>query len=120
VRIADLAKNLLHLAGLDNRDGRRIVYTGLRPGERLHEQLLAPDEQTRPTVIPKVRLVLTNGDCAGAVSARLEDWESAFPDGDDDRAFASLRNLFPGLNGAGPAVQDVEPTASPVDVTERQ
>jgi FlaA1/EpsC-like NDP-sugar epimerase len=100
-----LAKNLLHLAGLDNRDGRRIVYTGLRPGERLHEQLLAPDEQTRATTIPKVRLVLTNGDCGEALSMRLVDWVTAFRDGDDARVVAALIELFPGLRGSHAFVQ---------------
>ncbi len=101
VRIEDLAKNLLHLAGLDNRDGGRIVYTGLRPGERLHEQLLSPDEQTRPTAIPKVRLVFTDGGCGGTtMSSRVEAWEHALRDGNDSDVAASLRKLFPDLDRA--------------------
>jgi FlaA1/EpsC-like NDP-sugar epimerase len=98
VRIDDLAKNLLHLAGIDNRDGGRIVYTGLRPGERLHEHLLSPDEQTRPTAIPKVRLVLTNGDSRGTVCQGLEEWEQAFRHGGDNDVLASLKVRFPGLD----------------------
>jgi FlaA1/EpsC-like NDP-sugar epimerase len=100
VRIADLAKNLLHLAGLDGREGRNIVYTGLRPGERLHEQLLSPDEQTCPTAIPKVRLVYTTGDCDGTLCKRLEVWERAFRHGGDHEVLASLKAQFPGLDGS--------------------
>ena len=66
------------------------MYTGLRPGERLHEHLLSPDEQTRPTAIPKVRLVLTNGDSRGTVCQGLEEWEQAFRHGGDNEVLASL------------------------------
>ncbi len=56
VKILDLARNLLDLSGIRHGDGR-IVYTGLRPGERLHEELVAPDEITEETAHPKVRVV---------------------------------------------------------------
>ena len=120
VRIADLAKNLLHLSGVDNRDGGGIVYTGLRPGERLHEQLLSPDEQTSPTAIPKVRLVFTNGDARGSVRKRVEQWERAFREGRDHVAAESLNRMFPDLDVVCPALpesqerltsRDLSPTA---------
>jgi FlaA1/EpsC-like NDP-sugar epimerase len=106
VRIEDLAKNLLHLAGLDDSHGGRIVYTGLRPGERLHEQLLAPDEQTTPTAIPKVRLVFANGDFGGAVCQGIEGWERAFRNGAGNEVLVSLKTLFPGLDGSDPAAHE--------------
>jgi FlaA1/EpsC-like NDP-sugar epimerase len=108
VRITHLARNLLQLAGLDSTSGDRIVYTGLRPGERLHEELVAPEEKTRPTAIQKVRLVLTNGDCRGAVGTRVQDWESAFQSDDDEAVFSALRQLFPSLNNADPAIDFAE------------
>lgn len=115
VCIADLAKNLLHLSGLDDRAGHRIVYTGLRPGERLHEQLLAPDEQTHATAIPKVRVVLTNGDSRGQASNRAEEWECAFRDGGDLEVFASLRALFPNLDNPSSAAPEVPAAVFPQD-----
>jgi len=45
VKILDLARDMI-----------RIVYTGLRPGEKLFEELLADDEHTRPTPHPKLRI----------------------------------------------------------------
>jgi len=65
VRILDLARNLLELSGARGTDEDRIVFTGLRPGERLHEALTAPHEQTLRTAHPKVRIVTTS--CARAV-----------------------------------------------------
>jgi FlaA1/EpsC-like NDP-sugar epimerase len=57
VRIVDLAENLLRLSGAAVNGGERIVFTGLRPGEKLHEELVAPEEETVLTGLPKVRLV---------------------------------------------------------------
>jgi FlaA1/EpsC-like NDP-sugar epimerase len=57
VRIADLARDMIKLSGLQEEE-ISIVYTGLRPGEKLYEELLAHDEQTLPTPHPKLRIAL--------------------------------------------------------------
>ncbi|MBY0484031.1 nucleoside-diphosphate sugar epimerase/dehydratase [Nitrosomonas sp.] len=55
VRIVDLANDLIHLSGL-GEDDIRIIFTGLRPGEKLHEELLATSENTFPTPHQKLRI----------------------------------------------------------------
>ena len=55
VKIVDLARDMIRLSELSESD-IRIVYTGLRPGEKLFEELLADDEHTRPTPHPKLRI----------------------------------------------------------------
>jgi FlaA1/EpsC-like NDP-sugar epimerase len=55
VKIADLARELIHLSGLSEED-IKIEYTGLRPGEKLYEELLADSEHTLPTQHPKLRI----------------------------------------------------------------
>jgi len=55
VKIADLARDMIRLSGF-TEDDIRIVYTGLRPGEKLFEELLADGEQTLPTPHPKLRI----------------------------------------------------------------
>ncbi len=55
VKIADLARDMIRLSGFDDND-IKIVYTGLRPGEKLYEEVLAADENSLPTPHPKLRI----------------------------------------------------------------
>jgi FlaA1/EpsC-like NDP-sugar epimerase len=55
VKIVDVARDMIRLSDLSENE-IRIVYTGLRPGEKLFEELLADDEHTRPTPHPKLRI----------------------------------------------------------------
>ncbi len=54
IRIVDLAKDLVELSGLKLGRDIEIVYTGLRPGEKLHEELFTRDEQRTATVYEKI------------------------------------------------------------------
>jgi FlaA1/EpsC-like NDP-sugar epimerase len=54
VRIVDLAKDLLRLSGLPEH-AIEVTFTGVRPGEKLFEELYFEDEETLPTTHPKLR-----------------------------------------------------------------
>ncbi len=57
VKIADLAQDMIRLSGLRQED-IEIVFTGLRPGEKLYEELLADDEHTLATPHEKLRIAV--------------------------------------------------------------
>ena len=56
VRIYDLAKNMIKLSGLRYPEDINIKITGLRPGEKLYEELLANGENTMPTYNKKIMI----------------------------------------------------------------
>jgi len=56
VKIIDLAKKMIKLSGLDPETDIQIKFTGLRPGEKLYEELLNNQENTLPTYHPKIMI----------------------------------------------------------------
>ncbi|MGE5383972.1 MAG: polysaccharide biosynthesis protein [Omnitrophica WOR_2 bacterium] len=56
VKIADLAFNMIRLSGLEPNKDIKIIYTGLRPGEKLYEELLYDKEKGQPTHHPKISI----------------------------------------------------------------
>ena len=61
VRIADLAANMIRLSGREVGVDAEIVFTGLRPGEKLHEELIIEGEDVTPTSHPKIRKLVGDG-----------------------------------------------------------
>ena len=59
IKILDLAKDMIGLSGL-HKDEIKIKFTGLRPGEKLFEELLADHELTKPTIHKKIRIAATS------------------------------------------------------------
>ncbi len=56
VKIKDLANQMIRLSGLVPEKDIKVVFTGLRPGEKLYEELLTNNENTLPTHHPKIKI----------------------------------------------------------------
>jgi FlaA1/EpsC-like NDP-sugar epimerase len=92
VKIVDLARTMIGLAGRSQED-IRIEFTGLRPGEKLYEELLASSDTSVPTDIPSLRVAkltrLSNID-ATRVLENMLGWEIS-----DEAVKPRLRRLVP-------------------------
>lgn len=76
IRIADLARRMIELAGLREGEDIKIQYTGLRPGEKLFEEVLSNNENTLPTPHEKIRIAKVREydyEVACRVVCRLEE-----------------------------------------------
>jgi FlaA1/EpsC-like NDP-sugar epimerase len=73
VKIVDLAKNLIHLSGKELGVDAEIVFTGLRPGEKLHEELIIEGEDVSGTTHPKVMKLIGSEKMPPSWSKRLEE-----------------------------------------------
>ncbi|WCO03086.1 polysaccharide biosynthesis protein [Psychroserpens ponticola] len=71
VKIHDLAKNMIILSGLRYPEDIDIKITGLRPGEKIYEELLADGEKTRPTYHEKIMIAKTIAIDADDVSEKI-------------------------------------------------
>ena len=97
VSIESLARSLIRSRGLEPGREIKIVYTGLRPGESLTEDLLAPDEGWRPTQSPAVREVLSPSPLAGGgVGWLVERIHTLLEHGERDELVSLLRGTVTG------------------------
>ena len=112
VRIIDLAHDMIRLSGTDP-DRIAIVFTGLRPGEKLFEELLTAEEATLPTTHPKLRIALARAANLDAVGQMVAWCERDRP-ATDAEVRARLKTWIPEyMPPAGAPVQPI-PTR-PVD-----
>jgi FlaA1/EpsC-like NDP-sugar epimerase len=73
VKIVDLAKKMIRLAGYIPEVDIKIEYTGLRPGEKLYEELLNQKETTQPTYHSKIMIAAVQQYNYDTVSAQVEE-----------------------------------------------
>ena len=76
IRIADLARDMIHLSGF-SEDEIKIEFTGLRPGEKLFEELLTDSEHTLPTPHSKLRIAQAEPSPEAEWQQALDDWLNA-------------------------------------------
>ena len=96
VKVVDLARNMIVLSGLVPDQDIQIVYSGLRPGEKLYEELFEKTEQVEPTAYAKIRRAVN---VSAAQSDRLDraiaNLETAVSHGDDDELIRRLHEAVP-------------------------
>ena len=93
VKIADLARDMIRLSGFDENE-IKIVYTGLRPGEKLFEEVLAADENSLPTPHLKLRIAKAR-QADNAILAQITAWLSRPDQPDSEGVKTELTRWVP-------------------------
>lgn len=95
VRIIDLAEKMIRLSGKEPGRDIAITFTGLRPGEKRFEELLADSENTVPTHHPRILIGRTSTVDMAAVHAATETLIRAAQAGDAPACLKALHDLIP-------------------------
>ncbi|HEX5544765.1 MAG TPA: nucleoside-diphosphate sugar epimerase/dehydratase [Nitrospira sp.] len=97
IKVADLARNMIVLAGLVPGKDVDIVFTGLRPGEKLYEELFEDGERVEPTTHPKIHRAVGTPVPVGELGEWLESLPTALPQTDEEELLRDLKRLVPGF-----------------------
>ena len=95
VKIVDLAMQLIRLSGLRPSEDISISYTGVRPGEKLHEELFDQNETLLDTKISDIKLVSSGTKQTLEFDKKLKQLETAVDKQEEEMALNLLRELVP-------------------------
>jgi FlaA1/EpsC-like NDP-sugar epimerase len=98
VRILDLARKMILLSGRKPDQDIRIEFSGVRPGEKLYEEVSAIEEDTVPTPHPQIRVFTGRRAAADAVADTLENLRRAVDARDAAGAVLCLKEMIPDYN----------------------
>jgi FlaA1/EpsC-like NDP-sugar epimerase len=98
VKIADLARNLILLSGLRPDEDIKIEFTGVRPGEKLYEELNSMEEDTLPTPSEKIKIFTGNGLPSTGMEPYLEALRDVCERHDVPGLVLTLKDLIPDYN----------------------
>jgi FlaA1/EpsC-like NDP-sugar epimerase len=95
VRILEMAENLIRFSGLEPYTEMPIIFTGVRPGEKLHEDLMSEVEHAVQTPVDKVRVVQTDETDEAGIRDGLAALDVALEASDRDQLLDALCALVP-------------------------
>ncbi|WP_242395246.1 nucleoside-diphosphate sugar epimerase/dehydratase [Anaeromyxobacter oryzisoli] len=114
VRIADLARHMITLAGRVPGEDVPIVYTGLRPGEKLFEEVLTEEEERTHAVRKRIR-VAASPPPRPDLAERLDALERAAHAGNRAEILEALRDLVPTYRAPNTAAEAPRPFETPAE-----
>jgi FlaA1/EpsC-like NDP-sugar epimerase len=95
VKIVELAKQMIKLSGLELGRDIQLVFTGLRPGEKLYEELLANKENTMPTHHPRILIGKVRSYDWDEVQLKIKELVNLYDFQDNRRAVKVMKELIP-------------------------
>jgi O-antigen biosynthesis protein WbqV len=109
IRIADLARQMIRLAGRQPERDIRIVYTGLRPGEKLHEALFQAAERRGESGMTGLFRAYSRALDAGFIARQVDELGAVARAGLTSRTLALIGALVPEYRAAGSTLDRAAP-----------
>jgi FlaA1/EpsC-like NDP-sugar epimerase len=95
VKVRDLAENMIKLSGLEPGKDIEIIYTGLRPGEKLYEEVLSSAENTIPTHHPKILRATVREYEYDHIAEQIQQLVQLFDEQNNEKIVRKLKELVP-------------------------
>jgi FlaA1/EpsC-like NDP-sugar epimerase len=95
VKIVDLARDMISLSGLEPDKDIKIVFTGLRPGEKLYEELLTDGEEITSTLHEKIKVAGAEKIDWQALLEKIEHLLESLQDGFSQTTIEKVRDIVP-------------------------
>ena len=112
VKIVDLAHQMIRLAGLRLERDIKIEFIGLRPGEKLHEELFHPAEPLVPTANPAIRLAAPRTADYAMLARAIDELEDNARSRREERVLQLLERLVPEYRRSTPRPRGVAASGS--------
>jgi FlaA1/EpsC-like NDP-sugar epimerase len=114
VKIVDLAKKMIKLSGLELGKDIQIKYTGLRPGEKLYEELLNDQENTLPTHHPQIMIARVRHHDPAEVRQSILSLITMAQSGRRIDVVKKMKEIVPEFQSRNSVYEQLDNTAGPV------
>lgn len=95
IKVIDLAKKMIKLAGLTLGKDIQLIFTGLRQGEKLYEDLLNEQEKTKPTHHPKIMIANVRQYEFNLISKQITELTKLFSEQDNEAIILKMKQIIP-------------------------
>ena len=108
VKIADLAKKMIKLSGLTLGKDIQISYSGLRPGEKLYEELLNDQENTVPTHHPQIMIAKEREYDMISNNEKINELIALFEEQNDKKIVSKMKQIVPEFKSANSIYEELD------------
>jgi FlaA1/EpsC-like NDP-sugar epimerase len=119
VRVLDMARHLIRLSGFVPEEDIAIEFVGLRPGEKLSEELVGVGETVRPSNVDKIMCVMDDARASAETLRTIRTLEQRAALSHGAAVTALLRSLLPTYQPSGAPAPDAAPMPVPLQTTRR-